>query len=658
MALFGATLIQLAFVLTLSAIGMSGWYFWKKDLRFYVGARRSLIGASLLVIGAALTLIQQLLAGNYALEYVARYSSGANDGIYKIAGLWAGMEGSLLFWASVLATYIFLVSYFNRKRNRTLMPIVNIVLGIVMLFFLFIIINFENPFRVLPLGTAIEAQGGTGLNPLLQNWAMLIHPPLLYLGYVGFVVPFAFAVAALVTKRLDTTWIRSTRRWTLIPWLFLSAGVILGGRWAYVELGWGGYWAWDPVENASFLPWLTGTAYLHSVIIQEKKNMLKMWNVVLIMITFTLTIFGTYLTRSGILSSVHAFAATDLGIWFFGFVVFIILSCVALLIWRKDELASQRRLESFTSRESGFLFNNMIFLALAMAVLWGTMFPILSEAVRGVQITVGSTYFNRITAPIGMLLLVLVGVGPLLSWRRTSRATLLRNFTWPLAAGTGTMVIAMLLGMRQVYPLIIAGLVAFVLAGILIEMVNGIRARRRMSDEGVVLALRSMIDKNRSRYGGYIVHIGILCMFIGFAGKAFSVEQDVSLGQGESEILKGYTFTVDRFYTEEHPSYSAFVVDLAVEKQHRPVTVLRPERRHYTNWEDQPNTEVALFSRPLEDLYAIVGGYDPESDKVLLKIMINPLVQMVWLGGIILILGTLVALLPSRAERKAKGMTV
>ncbi|MCH8328086.1 MAG: cytochrome c biogenesis protein CcsA, partial [Candidatus Marinimicrobia bacterium] len=378
MVQLGGTLLQIAFLLGVVTFVASAWYVKSLDLRFYVGARRSLMTACGLVIVATITLVQQLMVGNYALEYVARYSSSATHGIYKIAGLWAGMEGSLLFWAAILSGYIFLVLYSNSTANRSLMPYVNMVFAVVLLFFLLIVINFENPFTLLPVGTAIEARGGTGLNPQLAHPAMLIHPPMLYLGYVGFVVPFAFAVAALITKRLDATWIRSTRVWTLWPWLFLGTGVILGGYWAYAELGWGGYWAWDPVENASFLPWLTGTAYLHSVIIQEKKNMLRMWNVILIMLTFILTIFGTYLTRSGILSSVHAFAATDLGIWFFGFVVLIVLFCVGLLIWRKEELTSSNHLESFTSRESGFLFNNMLFLALTMAILWGTMFPLLS----------------------------------------------------------------------------------------------------------------------------------------------------------------------------------------------------------------------------------------------------------------------------------------
>ncbi|MCH7575189.1 MAG: heme lyase CcmF/NrfE family subunit [Candidatus Marinimicrobia bacterium] len=655
MVQLGGTLLQIAFLLGVVTLVASAWYVKTLDLRFYVGGRRSLMTACGLVLIATATLVQQLMVGNYALEYVARYSSRATEGLYKIAGLWAGMEGSLLFWAAILSIYILLVSYSNRSANRSLMPYVNMVFAVVLLFFLLVIVNFENPFTLLPAGTTIEARGGTGLNPQLTHPAMLIHPPMLYLGYVGFVVPFAFAVAALITNRLDATWIRSTRVWTLWPWLFLGVGVILGGYWAYAELGWGGYWAWDPVENASFLPWLTGTAYLHSVIIQEKKNMLRMWNVILIMITFILTIFGTYLTRSGILSSVHAFASTDLGIWFFGFVVLIIAFCTALLIWRKDELTSTSQLESFTSRESGFLFNNMLFLALTMAILWGTMFPILSEAVRGIQITVGSPYFNRITSPIGMLLLAMIGVGPLLAWRKTSRSTLLRNFKWPVSTGLAAMAVAMFLGVRKFYPALTLGLVVFVFTGIVLEVFHGVTARKRMTGEGTWTALLSMVDKNRTRYGGYIVHIGILLMFIGFAGRAFTKEQDVSLGKGESMVLGGYTFTLDNFYTQQRPTHTAFVADVAVTREHKPVTMLHPERRIYANFEETPNTEVAIYSRPLQDIYAIVGGMNPDTQKIVLKIMLNPLVQMVWIGGFIMMLGTLVTIRPSRAERKLRA---
>ncbi|MFC1618704.1 heme lyase CcmF/NrfE family subunit [Candidatus Neomarinimicrobiota bacterium] len=653
MALLGSTSLQLALAFCAFAIFMSLRHLQNRDARFLIGAQRGLMVSSILVLVATLSLTHQLLVSNFNLEYVARYSSRATPTMYKFAGLWAGMEGSLLFWLAILGIYVFLVSYLNRRKNQVLMPVVNVVLGIVMLFFLIVTILFENPFTPLPPGVSMQTSG-MGLNPLLQHPVMLIHPPMLYLGYIGFVVPFAFAIAALVARRLDTTWIKSTRHWTLLSWLFLGIGVILGGQWAYVELGWGGYWAWDPVENASFLPWLTSTAYIHSVIIQEKKNMLRLWNIILIMVTFTLTIFGTYLTRSGILSSVHAFAGTELGVWFFGFVVLIILSCVILILLRKEDLASQNRLESFSSRESGFLFNNLIFVALALAVLWGTMFPILSEAVRGIKITVGSPYFNRITTPIGLLLLLMIGVGPLLAWRRTSIGTLKRNFIVPTIAGVLTVVVLMLIGLRRAYPLITIGLIVFVFAGIAIEMTKGILARKRTANESLFLAARNLVDRNRSRYGGYIVHFGILLMFTGFVGKAFSVEQELTLAPGESTYLKGYVFALNKHYQVERSNHQALVAEILVSRNDKPVTIMRPEKRVYTDQDNRQNSEVAIYSRPIEDLYAVVGGVNPETDSVVLKLMVNPLVQMVWLGGIVLVLGTIVAMWPSRIDRRLK----
>ena len=653
MALLGSTSLQLALAFCVFAIFMSAQHLQNRDLRFLVGAQRGLMVSSILVLVATASLTQQLLVSNFDLEYVARYSSRATPTMYKFAGLWAGMEGSLLFWLAILGIYVFLVTYLNRRKDQAIMAVINVVFGVVMLFFLAVTIMFENPFTPLPPGISMQTSG-MGLNPLLQHPVMLIHPPMLYLGYIGFIVPFAYAVAALVLRRLDTTWIRATRRWTLLSWLFLGIGIILGGRWAYVELGWGGYWAWDPVENASFLPWLTATAYLHSVIIQEKKNMLRLWNIVLIMATFTLTIFGTYLTRSGILSSVHAFAGTELGAWFFGFVVIIIIFCIVLILLRKEDLASQNRLESFSSRESGFLFNNLIFVALALAVLWGTMFPILSEAVRGVKITVGSPYFNRITTPIGLLLLLLIGVGPLLAWRRTSIGTLKRNFIVPTATGVLAVAVSMLFGLRSVYPLITLGLIAFVFAGIAMEVTKGILARRRTTNESFLLAIRNLIDRNRSRYGGYIVHFGILLMFVGFLGKTFSVEQELTLAPGESTYLKGYVFALKEHYQVQRSNHQALIAEIQVSRNDKPVTIMRPEKRVYTDQNDQLNSEVAIYSRPKEDLYAVVGGINPEDNSVVLKLMVNPLVQMVWLGGIVLILGTIIAMWPSRMDRRVK----
>lgn len=653
MVLLGSTSLQLALLFCCCALIFGFASFARRDQRFFIAAQRSIAVSGFLVLFAALILLQRLIVNDFRLEYVATFSSATTPVIYRIAGLWAGMEGSLLLWIAVLGVCIISVNRPKSKQDSLLLPVANLVLATIMLFFLIVTIFFENPFAVLP-AEVMPIADGMGLNPLLQHPIMLIHPPILYLGYVGFSVPFAFAIAALVTKRWDAAWIRATRNWTLLSWLFLGIGIILGGRWAYAELGWGGYWSWDPVENASLLPWLTASAYIHSIRVQYKKDMLRLWNVILIMTTFILTIFGTYLTRSGILSSVHAFAATKLGTWFLGFMLIIILSCVLLVVLRKEELGSRRRVESFTSRESGFLFNNMIFIALVLAVLWGTMFPLLSEAVRGTQITIGASYFNSTTVPIGLLLLLMTGIGPFLAWRRTSLDTLRHNLGLPVVAAIVAAAVSVIMGIRQAYPVITVGLIAFALAGIISEILRGISARRRSAGESIIVALRNMIDRNRSRYAGAIVHFGVLFLFAGFAGRAFNTEQELAVDQGDTFFIRDYVFTLERYYEVEQSNYIALVADLAVSRNDRPVTVLKPELRIYDGWESQVQSEVAIHSRPLRDLYAILGGVNSTDDSLALRIMVNPLVQMVWLGGIIITIGTLVAVKPSSSDRRLK----
>ena len=518
-----------------------------------------------------------------------------------------------------------------------------------MVFFLIIAYFFENPFK--PVGEGL-IPSGNGLNPLLQHPVMMVHPPMLYLGYIGFCVPFAFAVAAMATRNLDALWIRTTRRWTLVSWLFLSVAVVLGGRWAYLELGWGGYWAWDPVENASLLPWLTSTAYVHSVLIQEKKNMLRYWNMILIMLTFLLTIFGTYLTRSGIVSSVHAFAATDLGIWFFGFVIFIFCACVALLYLRRNDLKSNNRLESFVSRESGFIFNNMLFVSMMLVVLWGTMYPIFSEALTGIQVTVGPPYFNRVMVPIGLLLLLLTGIGPLLAWRRTSTKSLQRNFILPILTGIFiSALFSIILNIRTIYPIVSITLCTFVAMSIFIEFFKGSHARAKRTGENLGKAFLSMIHRNRSRYGGYIVHVGIIMMFAGFTGKAFDKEADLSLFPDETATLSNFTFEYTGHWlesSEEYPqkrsNHIAKVIGLNVKKDGQDFAFFKPEKRFYTDQNNQPHSEVTLRSSLNQDLYIVLGDVDETTSRATIKVRINPMVSWVWLGTLFLIIGALISL--------------
>ena len=623
----------------------------KADYRFFVGGWRAAVLVSALSILATFLLLNELLASNFDIRYVAHYTSLETPTIYKVTALWAGQSGSLLFWLFILSVYTLIVLFKYRNSYTTLMPWVIIVLVIVQAFFLFLVNFVENPFS--PTDADFVVANGNGLNPLLQNLTMAIHPPTLYLGYVGFTIPFAFAIAALITKDTGSVWIRSIRRWTLIAWLFQSAGVILGGWWAYQELGWGGYWAWDPVENASFMPWLTGTAFLHSIIIQEKKGMLKTWNMILILLTFTLCIFGTFLTRSGVMSSVHSFAVSDLGPVFLGFIALILVVCTVLILVRLPILKSEKRIESFTSRESGFLFNNVIFLVICFAVFWGTIFPVLSEAVRGEKITVGAPFFNQVNVPIGLLLLLFTGIGPLLAWRRTSNQAFVRNFTLPILTGLIVFIACFILGIRNT-TLVSFPLVGFVLTAILTEFQRGIRSRTARFNESFYKALKTLISKNRSRYGGYIVHLGIVFMFIGFSGNAFDSELEFALKKGEVKEFDGYNFELVSIKPVERPNHMAWIAALNVWNiQHQLVTTLFPEKRVYFHRDPnpdkrQPHSELDIHTTLNKDIYSIFSGIDTEQQIAYLKIMINPLVWWVWFGGYVLVFGTLISLWPAK----------
>ena len=460
---FGSVSISLAAGFSILSIILLSLYIYNGDYRLFLSGRRMAIVVSFLVIIATIILVNELISSNFDIDYVAHHTSLETPGIYKFSALWAGQSGSLLFWLFILSIFSLIAIYQNRNRYHKMMPWVIIVILFIQLFFLILTNFITNPFE--PTNADFEVANGLGLNPLLQNLTMAIHPPILYLGFVGFTIPFAFAFAALVTNESGSLWIRSIRRWSLVTWLALSCGIILGGWWAYQELGWGGYWAWDPVENASFMPWLTGTAFLHSIIIQEKKNMLRLWNMILIMLTFILTIFGTFLTRSGVMSSVHSFTQSPLGPFFLSFVVLLLCICAFLIIQNLSNLKSVKRIESLTSRESGFLFNNVVFVTLCFAVFWGTIFPVISEAVQGTKITVGAPFFNQVTIPIGLFLLFLTGVGPLLAWRKTSKQNLKNNFSLPIILSVLSSVIFILFGLRG-YVVISLMLSVFVIVSI------------------------------------------------------------------------------------------------------------------------------------------------------------------------------------------------
>lgn len=595
---------------------------------------------------ASSAMIYALITRDFQVEYVARYTSRSLPLVYTLTAFYAGQEGSLLFWAWLLSLFSTIVIWQNREKNRDVLPHVNLILTCITFFFIFLIVFVTDPFKRL----STIPPDGQGLNPLLQNPGMIFHPITLFLGYVGFAVPYAFAMAALITGQLGSTWIRTTRRWTLFSWFFLFIGNLLGAQWAYVELGWGGYWAWDPVENASFMPWLIATAYLHSVMIQEKRGMLKVWNIILITLTFLLTIFGTFITRSGIISSVHTFGQSSLGWIFLVFLGITMVVSFNLLMNRLPQLRSRNELDSFLSRESSFLYNNLILVGITFATLWGTLFPVISEAVRGVKITVGPPFFNKVNTPFGLALLALTGLCPLFAWRKTTFKNLGNNFLLLFVLSAGGGVVFFLLGIRQTYPLISFTLSLFVMLSIFLEFSRGARARKKSVGEGILKALWTMVNRNKRRYGGYIVHVGIVLIFVGITGSAFKVEKQATVKKGESFVIKDYTLRYDTLTRYPTAHKEVVAASLSIFNGGEKIGVLYPEKNFHRG-QDQPATEVAIRSTLKEDLYVVLAGY--EEDIATFKVLVTPLVIWIWIGGTVMALGTIFAMLPDR--RKLRG---
>ncbi|MGH7701787.1 MAG: heme lyase CcmF/NrfE family subunit [Gemmatimonadales bacterium] len=612
---------------------------------------RSVYAVFGLLLVASASLWKGLISHDFNIEYVASYTSRNLPGYYIVSAFWAGQKGSLLFWAQVLSFFASLAQWLTPRRYRDLMPWVAGVTSTVVVFFVSVMLFAANPFDRLPYTPA----DGRGLNPQLQNVGMVIHPPMLYLGYISVCIPFAFAVAALLSRRLDTGWIHAIRKWTLLSWLFLSIGITLGMWWAYVELGWGGYWAWDPVENASLLPWLTMTAFLHSVMIQEKRGMLKRWNLGLIIGSFLLSIFGTFITRSGIISSVHSFTQSSVGYFFLGFLVATAVLAFTLLYTRWPLLEAEVRLESILSREAAFLFNNLLLVGLAFSVLWGTLFPILSEAVRGTKITVGPPFFNKVNVPLGLLLLAVTGIGPLIAWRRASPANLKRQFPGPVATGVGVGAVLVAAGMRDFYVLVALSLAGFVAGTVAQEFARGARARTRMYGESYPRALARLVGRNRRRYGGYIVHIGILIYFVAFTGMAFRRDQEATLKPGESIDIRspyGHTYHLTHVGISQYEALNRVVSAATVQvvRDGKRLGLMTSEKRQHVDSFGrptfEPSTEVGIRSDLQEDLYIVFAGAVNGTEEAVYRFTINPLVWWVWFGGLVLTVGGLLVMWP------------
>ena len=617
-----------------------------------LSAERSVYVVWGLLAIASAALMRALLAHDFTIEYVAAYTSRNLPVFYTWSAFYAGQKGSLLFWAIVLASFSSIAMLVNRGKYRELMPYVSVVLLITITFFIAVMVFASNPFERL----GFTPPDGRGLNPQLQNPGMVIHPPMLYLGYISIAVPFSFAIAALVSGKLDTGWLAAIRRWTLLSWLFLSVGIVLGMWWAYVELGWGGYWAWDPVENASLMPWLAMTAFLHSVMIQEKRGMLKKWNIGLIIGAFLLSIFGTFLTRSGVISSVHSFAQSNVGWFFLVFLVAAGLVSFTLLSYRWPQLAAEANLESMVSREAAFLFNNLIFVVITFSVFWGTIFPVLSEWVRGTKVTVGPPFFNLVNIPLGLLLLLLTGIGPLIAWRQASTANLRRQFVWPVAGMLVTAAALVLVRMSDGWAIVAYALAAFVTVTVAQEFVRGSAARHRQYHEAWPLAVVRLVGRNRRRYGGYVVHLGMVMLFAGFAGLAFKRESEVTLKPGQSAEIRspyGHVYRVTHQGVSQYEQLNRFVTaaSLDVYKDGKYVGVMKSEKRQHMDSMGQPtfepSTVVAIRSDLREDLYVVFAGAVQGTEEAVYRLTINPLVWWVWYGGLVLAIGGLISMWPT-----------
>jgi len=608
-------------------------------------AQHAALGVFALLTAAVLLLVYAFLRFDFSVRYVATNTNLGTPFYYRITALWGALEGSIVLWAWMLSIYTLLVIVRHRTSARQLYPWVLTVMLSVVAFFLVVM---TVPAPVFARLTPVPADG-RGLNPLLEDSGMITHPVALYLGFTGFTVPFAFAVAALVTGRVGDFWITTTRRWTIVAWYFLSLGLLIGGWWSYHVLGWGGYWAWDPVENAAFMPWLTGTALLHSVMIQERRRMLRLWNIALVMLTFSLTLFGTFLTRSGVIASVHAFTQGSIGVFFLTFLSLVVLVALALIAWRWDALGAQGELDSVVSRESAFLLNNVLLVAATFTVFFGTVFPLLSEAVRGVKVSVGAPFFNQVNVPLFLSLIFLMGVGPLIAWRRASLENLRRNFLGPVVIGVAAAALFRLLGVGSILAVTTLALTVFVVATIGVDLVRATRARRRLGERALP-ALGHLLLRHNRRYGGFVIHLAILVVAVGVTGsQAWSVHTETTLKRGEATELAGYRIRFDGLRESQESNHGKVTGTFTVVGGHGAGAVLEPAKKFYPQ-EQSPIAYVDYRLGLVDDLYLVLGDFASDGSHATVKFQVNRMVSWIWIGGLVLTLGTVLAVLPERRK--------
>ncbi|MBP7778031.1 MAG: cytochrome c biogenesis protein CcsA [Acidobacteria bacterium] len=645
MATLGAVLLLSAFVISAYAAAAS-----------VVGARRhnnrlteSGVGA-LYLVAAVMTvatgvIVHAFVVGNYTIKYVQRYSESAQPLGYKLASYWGGLDGSVMFWVFLLSLFGAAAVRINKERHRELIPYVVATLSVVQMFFLFLMIAHNNPFATYLTDVPRE---GAGLNPLLQNFYMAIHPPTMYLGFVGMTIPFAFCIAALITGHLDDSWLRAVRRWTMISWFCLSLGLTLGMIWAYEELGWGGFWGWDPVENAGLLPWFTATAFLHSVMVQERRGMLRVWNVTLVIVTFFLTLFGTFMTRSGVVQSVHAFGEDkQLAMMFMVFMSALLIFSFGWVIYRLPLLKARNELDSWASKEAAFLANNWVLLFSALFVLFATMFPTLTEAITGERLTVGPPFFNTWMTPVGLILLLLTGIGPLLAWRSSSVSVMWHQFKWPIASGVAAGVLTLSLGIRVWSSGLCFALSGFVVGTMVQEFVRGAGVRRQTTGTDLFTAMVGLVSRNKRRYGGYIVHVGIVLMFMGFAGEGFGRDEQALLKPGQQVTIDRYVLRLDSIRATDDGQKQMVTAQITVQDTSgATLGTMYPAKWFYRSRPQEPTTEVAIRRSLAEDLYIVMAAFELGDQSASVEVHVNELVNWIWIGFGLMAIGTGIALLP------------